>query len=56
MVTHAASPNLTGSLCNQYVFRCSVNGPQNATAGAAIAAEEDYLKWTTIGPDYAFGR
>ena len=32
MVTHAASPNVTGSLCNKYVFRCSVNGPQNATA------------------------
>ena len=56
MVTHAASPNVTGSLCNKYVFRCSVNGPQNATAGAAIAAPADYRKWTTIGPDYAFGR
>ncbi len=56
MVTHAASPKVTGSLCNKYVFRCSVNGPQNSAAGAAIAAAEDYLKWTTIGPDYAFGR
>ncbi len=55
MVTHAASPKVTGDLCNPYVFRCSVNGPQNATAGAEIAAKEDYLKWTTIGPDYAFG-
>ena len=56
MVTHAASPKVTGSLCNKYVFRCSVNGPQNSTAGAEIAAQENYKKWTTIGPDYAFGR
>ena len=56
MVTHAASPKVTGDLCNQYVFRCSVNGPQNSAAGAEIAAKEAYQKWTTIGPDYAFGR
>ncbi|MDJ0717062.1 MAG: ABC transporter substrate-binding protein [Prochloraceae cyanobacterium] len=56
MVTHAASPKVTGHLCNKYVFRCSVNGPQNSTAGAEIAAKEAYKKWTTIGPDYAFGR
>ncbi len=56
MITHAASPKVTGSLCNKYVFRCSVNSPQNSTAGAIVAAEEGYQKWTTIGPDYAFGR
>ncbi|MGK7875147.1 MAG: ABC transporter substrate-binding protein [Xenococcaceae cyanobacterium] len=56
MVTHAASPKITGDLCNKYVFRCSVNGAQNSAAGAEIAAKEAYKKWTTIGPDYAFGR
>ncbi len=55
MVTHAASPKVTGSLCNKYVFRCSVNVPQNSAAGAKIAARSGYKKWTTIGPDYAFG-
>ena len=56
MVTHAATPKITGEMCNPYVFRCSINGPQNSTAGAEIAAKENYGKWTTIGPDYAFGR
>ena len=56
MVTHAASPKLTGELCNPFVFRCSINSPQNSTAGAEIAATEGHQKWTTIGPDYAFGR
>ena len=51
-----AKHKVTGSLCNKYVFRCSVNSPQNSTAGAIVAAEEGYQKWTTIGPDYAFGR
>lgn len=55
MITHAATPKATGKLCNNFVFRCSVNSPQNSTAGAIIAAEEGYKKWTTIGPDYAFG-
>ena len=56
MITHAASPKLTGELCNRFVFRCSINSPQNSAAGAEIAATEGYQKWTTIGPDYAFGR
>ncbi|MDJ0571613.1 MAG: ABC transporter substrate-binding protein [Pleurocapsa sp. MO_192.B19] len=56
MVTHAASPKVTGELCNRFVFRCSINSPQNSAAGAEIAATEGYQKWTTIGPDYAFGR
>ncbi len=56
MVTHAASPKLTGELCNSFVFRCSINSPQNSTTGAEIAATEGYKNWTTIGPDYAFGR
>ena len=56
IITHAASPKLTGELCNPFVFRCSINSPQNSTAGAEIAVTEGYQKWTTIGPDYAFGR
>jgi len=55
MITHAATPKATGSLCNKFVFRCSVNVPQNSAAGARIAAPFKFKKWTTIGPDYAFG-
>lgn len=55
MITHAASPKVTGELCNPYVFRCSVNVPQNMKAAASLAADQGYKRWTTIGPDYAFG-
>ncbi len=55
MITHAATPDVTGSVCNRYVFRVSVNLAQNVKAAALLAAETDVKTWTTIGPDYAFG-
>ena len=57
IITHAATPDVTGELCNRYTFRSSVNINQNIRAAAMIAAENlDAKRWTTIGPDYAFGR
>jgi len=57
MITHAATPRVTGDLCNRYVFRMSLNVPQNSAAGAQVAATEvKARRWTTIGPDNAFGR
>jgi branched-chain amino acid transport system substrate-binding protein len=55
IITHAATPDVTGSVCNRYVFRVSVNLAQNVKAAALLAAETDVKTWTTIGPDYAFG-
>ena len=55
MITHAATPDVTGSVCNRYVFRISVNLSQNVKAAALLASETDVKTWTTIGPDYAFG-
>lgn len=55
MITHAATPDATGKLCNKYTYRLSVNVAQNMAGAAAIAADSDAVKWTTIGPDYAFG-
>jgi branched-chain amino acid transport system substrate-binding protein len=55
IITHAATPDVTGSVCNRYVFRISVNLPQNVKAAAMLAAATDAKTWTTIGPDYAFG-
>ena len=55
IITHAASPDVTGSLCNKYVFRISLNIAQNTKAAALIAKELGVKKWTTIGPDYDFG-
>src|SRR3546814_16067200 len=42
-------------LCNSYTYRISVNVHQNMSGAAAIAAKTGAKKWTTIGPDYAFG-
>ncbi len=55
LITHAASPDVTGKLCNAYTYRVSVNVNQNMGAAAQIAAESGAKRWTTIGPDYAFG-
>jgi branched-chain amino acid transport system substrate-binding protein len=55
LITHAATPDVTGSLCNRYVFRDSVNVNQNLKAAAILANETGAKRWTTIGPDYAFG-
>jgi len=55
IITHAATPDVTGSQCNKYTFRVSVNINQNVMAAARIAAKTGATKWTTVGPDYAFG-
>ena len=55
IITHAATPDVTGSVCNRYVFRISLNLAQNVKTAALLAAQTKAMKWTTIGPDYAFG-
>ncbi len=55
IITHAATPDVTGSVCNRYVFRISLNLAQNVKTAALLAAQTKAQKWTTIGPDYAFG-
>ncbi|HEX5514197.1 MAG TPA: ABC transporter substrate-binding protein, partial [Gammaproteobacteria bacterium] len=55
IITHAATPDATGKLCNAYTFRVSVNVNQNMMAAAKVAADTGKKRWTTIGPDYAFG-
>ena len=55
MLTHAATPDATGKLCNASTYRISVNVNQNMKGAAKIAAKTGVKKWTTIGPDYAFG-
>lgn len=55
IITHAATPDVTGKLCNEFTYRISVNVAQNQKAAAMIASELDATRWTTIGPDYAFG-
>ncbi|MBW1659136.1 MAG: ABC transporter substrate-binding protein [Deltaproteobacteria bacterium] len=55
IITHAATPDVTGKKCNKYAFRVSANLSQNVQVAARIAAKTGARKWTTIGPDYAFG-
>lgn len=55
IITHAATPDVTGKLCNAYTYRNSVNVNQNMQGAATVAAKTGAKKWTTIGPDYAFG-
>lgn len=55
IITHAATPDVTGSVCNKFTFRLSLNLAQNVKAAALIAKDTGAKKWTTVGPDYAFG-
>ena len=55
IITHAATPDVTGKNCNRYTFRISLNENQNMKMAAAIASDLKATLWTTIGPDYSFG-
>ncbi len=55
IITHAATPDVTGSLCNKYTFRISLNLSQNVKTAAMIASHTRAKIWSTVGPDYAFG-
>lgn len=55
IITHAATPHVTGARCNAWTFRVSLSLPQNIAIASTIAAEGNAKRWTTVGPDYAFG-
>jgi branched-chain amino acid transport system substrate-binding protein len=55
IITHAATPDVTGTKCNRYTFRISLNINQNLAMAAALAADLKVKTWTTAGPDYSFG-
>lgn len=55
IITHAATPDVTGQDCNRYVFRISLNINQNLKMAATVAAGMKAKTWTTAGPKYAFG-
>ncbi|XVH30279.1 ABC transporter substrate-binding protein [Haloferacaceae archaeon DSL9] len=61
VITHAATPYVTArdgdrAVGNDYVFRNATNLAQNVYGAATVASDLDAQTWTTIGPDYAFGR
>jgi branched-chain amino acid transport system substrate-binding protein len=55
IITLAMTPDVTGSKCNPYTFRVSMNGPQNILGASVLAAGMPAKHWTTMGPDYLFG-
>jgi branched-chain amino acid transport system substrate-binding protein len=55
IITHAATPDVTGTNCNRYTFRISLNINQNIAMASTIAAGLKAKTWTTAGPDYSFG-
>ncbi len=55
VITHAATPHVTGDKCNAWTFRISLSLPQNISMASTLASEAKARKWTTVGPDYAFG-
>jgi branched-chain amino acid transport system substrate-binding protein len=55
VITHAATPHVTGDKCNAWTFRISLSLPQNIAMASAVAADGKAKRWTTVGPDYAFG-
>jgi branched-chain amino acid transport system substrate-binding protein len=55
IITHAATPHVTGDRCNAWTFRISLSLPQNIAMASTIAAEGKAKRWSTVGPDYAFG-
>ncbi len=55
IITHAAVPDVTGTSCNRYTFRISLNINQNIAMASTIAADMKAKTWTTAGPDYSFG-
>jgi branched-chain amino acid transport system substrate-binding protein len=55
IITLAMTPDVTGSKCNPYTFRVSLNVPQDLLGAAVLASTMHVKRWTTIGPDYIYG-
>ena len=55
IITHAATPHVTGEKCNAWTYRISLSLPQNIGIAARLAQDLPAKRWTTVGPDYAFG-
>ncbi len=51
IITNAATPEITGPLCNRYVFRVSANLPQSIKAAAILAAGSGPGTWSTVGKE-----
>lgn len=54
IITNAATPEVTGTLCNRYVFRVSANLPQITKAAAILAADFGPGTWSTVGKKHTY--
>jgi len=56
IVTHAMANDITGSLCNKWVFRLTWSVAQCYKSAALLAKDSGRKKWMSVGPDYGFGQ
>jgi branched-chain amino acid transport system substrate-binding protein len=54
IITNAATADVTGSLCNRYVFRVSANLAQTTKAAAILAADTGAKTWSTVGKKHTY--
>lgn len=54
IMTNAATPDVTGPLCNRYLFRVSANLAQTTKAAAILADETGAETWSMIGKNHPY--
>ncbi len=54
IITNAATTDVTGPLCNKYLFRISLNLAQQVKSAARLAGETDIGRWTTVGRKHIY--
>jgi len=54
IITNAATPEVTGALCNRYVFRVSLNLAQVIKSAALLAADTGAKSWSTVGKKHTY--
>lgn len=54
IITNAATAEVTGTACNRYVFRVSLNVAQVIKSAALLAAETGPKSWSTVGKKHPY--
>jgi len=54
IITNAATPEVTGALCNRYVFRVNLNVAQVMKSAALLAADSGAKSWSTVGKKHTY--
>jgi len=54
IITNAATPEVTGTRCNRYVFRVNLNLSQVIKSAARLAADSEAQSWSTVGKKHTY--